>query len=69
MKKGIHPEYSETEIRCSCGNIVATKSTKKDITVEVCSKCHPFFTGQQRFVDTGGRVGRFEKRLKGLKRA
>lgn len=69
MKKGIHPEYSETEIRCSCGNIVATKSTKKDITVEVCSKCHPFFTGQQRFVDTGGRVGRFEKRLKGLKKA
>ena len=69
MKKGIQPEYSETEIRCSCGNIVATKSTKKDITVEVCSKCHPFFTGQQRFVDTGGRVGRFEKRLKGLKKA
>lgn len=69
MKKGIHPEYSETEIRCSCGNIVATKSTKKAITVEVCSKCHPFFTGQQRFVDTGGRVGRFEKRLKGLKKA
>ena len=69
MKKDIHPEYSETEIRCSCGNVVATKSTKNDITVEVCSKCHPFFTGQQRFVDTGGRVGRFEKRLKGLNRA
>lgn len=69
MKKDIHPEYSETEIRCSCGNVVATKSTKKGITVEVCSKCHPFFTGQQRFVDTGGRVGRFEKRLKGLNRA
>ena len=69
MKKDIHPEYSETEIRCSCGNVVATKSTKKDITVEVCSKCHPFLTGQQRFVDTGGRVGRFEKRLKCLNRA
>lgn len=69
MKKGIHPEYCETQIRCACGNVINTKSTHKDISVEVCSKCHPFFTGQQRFVDTGGRVGRFEKRLNSAKAA
>lgn len=62
MQKNIHPEYKETEIRCACGNVLKTKSTKSQLTVDVCSKCHPFFTGQQRFVDSGGRVDRFEKR-------
>ena len=62
MQENIHPEYKETEIRCACGNVLKTKSTKSQLTVDVCSKCHPFFTGQQRFVDSGGRVDRFEKR-------
>ena len=62
MQKNIHPEYMETEIRCACGNVLKTKSTRSQLTVDVCSKCHPFFTGQQRFVDSGGRVDRFEKR-------
>lgn len=62
MQKNIHPDYKETEIRCACGNVLKTKSTKSQLTVDVCSKCHPFFTGQQRFVDSGGRVDRFEKR-------
>ncbi len=64
LKKGIHPKYEPTTIRCACGNEVNTESTKEEITVDVCSKCHPFYTGQQRFVDTGGRVGKFEERLK-----
>lgn len=67
MKKGIHPNYSETEIRCSCGNVIETRSTRNNITVESCSKCHPFFTKQQRFVDTGGRIGRFKKRQESIK--
>ena len=67
MKENIHPRYIETEIRCSCGNVIKTRSTKSDITVESCSKCHPFFTDQQRFVDTGGRIGRFKKRQESIK--
>lgn len=67
MKEGIHPVYKETEIRCACGNVIKTKSTKSELSVDVCSKCHPFFTGQQRFVDTGGRVGKFERRLESVK--
>ena len=63
MQKSIHPDYSDTKIKCSCGNVIKTKSTKQNLTVEVCSKCHPFFTGQQRFVDSGGRVEKFQKRL------
>ena len=63
MKEGIHPNYEETTIRCACGNVIKTRSTKKDIRVEVCSKCHPFFTGTQKMVDTGGRVSRFNKKL------
>ncbi len=62
MKKGIHPAYEETTITCACGNVIKTRSTKKDIKVEICSKCHPFFTGKQKLVDTGGRVDRFKKR-------
>ena len=67
MKAGIHPEYKEATIKCACGNTVATKSTKGDISVEICAKCHPFFTGKQKFVDAGGRVDKFKKRLNGGK--
>ena len=63
MKEGIHPTYERTTIRCACGNVIETRSTKKDIRVEVCSKCHPFFTGKQKRVDTGGRVSRFNKKF------
>ena len=62
MKEGIHPAYEATVIRCACGNEIPTRSTKKDIRVEICSKCHPFFTGKQKLVDSGGRVDRFKKR-------
>ena len=63
MKAGIHPNYELTTIRCACGNVIETGSTKKDIRVEVCSKCHPFYTGKQKMVDTGGRVSRFNKKF------
>ena len=60
--KNIHPDYQETTITCACGNVNHTRSTKKDIRVEICSKCHPFFTGKQKLVDTSGRVDMFNKR-------
>ena len=64
MKTGIHPKYEEVTIKCACGETVTTKSTKDgDVSVEICSKCHPFFTGKQKFVDAGGRVDKFKKRL------
>ena len=63
MREGIHPKYEETTITCACGEVIHTRSTKKDIKVEICSKCHPFFTGKQKLVDTGGRVDRFKKRF------
>ena len=63
MKEGLHPNYQQTTIRCACGNVIETGSTKKDIRVEVCSKCHPFYTGKQKMVDTGGRVSRFNKKF------
>ena len=66
MKEGLHPKYEQTTIRCACGEIIETGSTKKDIKVEICSKCHPFYTGKQKLVDTGGRVDRFNKKF-GLK--
>ncbi|MFH1147422.1 MAG: 50S ribosomal protein L31 [Pseudomonadota bacterium] len=59
MKEGIHPTYSRTVIRCACGNEIETGSTKQDIRVEICSACHPFFTGKQKLIDTAGRVERF----------
>ena len=59
MKPGIHPEYVECTVRCSCGNTFVTRSTKSEMRLDLCNKCHPFFTGQQKFVDTGGRVQRF----------
>ncbi len=62
MKKGIHPEYAETRISCACGASFETGSTKSDIRVEICSKCHPFFTGKQKLVDTAGRIERFRKK-------
>jgi large subunit ribosomal protein L31 len=62
MKEGIHPEYKETTITCVCGNVIETKSTKKDIKIEICSNCHPFITGKQKIMDTAGRVERFKKR-------
>jgi large subunit ribosomal protein L31 len=62
MKKDIHPPYFETTVSCACGNVVNTRSTKKDIRVEICSKCHPFFTGKQKLVDSAGRVERFHRR-------
>ena len=62
MKEGIHPNYQQTTIRCACGAVIETGSTKKNITVEICSKCHPFYTGRQKLVDSGGRVDKFKKR-------
>lgn len=64
MKADIHPAYEETTITCACGEVIHTRSTKKNIRVEICSKCHPFFTGDKKFVDTAGRIERFEKRYK-----
>ena len=63
MKSDIHPEYSETTITCACGEVISTRSTRKNIKIEICSKCHPFYTGKQKLVDTGGRVDRFKKRF------
>ena len=63
MKEGIHPNYVETTITCACGNVIKTRSTKENIRLEICSKCHPFYTGKQKLVDTGGRVDRFKKRF------
>ncbi len=62
MKKGIHPDYKMTTITCVCGNVIETRSTVEDIRVEICSACHPFFTGKQKLVDTAGRIDRFNKR-------
>ena len=62
MKTDIHPDYTETSVRCSCGNTFTTRSTKPEITLELCNECHPFFTGKQKLVDFGGRVERFQRR-------
>lgn len=63
MKQDIHPDYKQTTITCACGNVIETGSTLENITVEICSACHPFFTGKQKLVDTGGRVEKFNKRF------
>ena len=63
MKEGLHPKDEGAVISCGCGNTFTTRSTKKEIHVEVCNKCHPFYTGKQKLVDTGGRVDRFKKRF------
>ena len=62
MKADIHPEYTETTVTCSCGNTFVTRSTVDDLHVELCNECHPFFTGKQKLVDSGGRVERFRRR-------
>ncbi len=63
MKNGIHPEYVETTVTCGCGETFKTRATKSKIAVEVCSKCHPFYTGKQKFVDSAGRVERFKQKF------
>ncbi|MGP1602666.1 50S ribosomal protein L31 [Treponema sp.] len=63
MKKDLHPDYELTKITCACGNVIETRSTVKNIDVEICSACHPFFTGKQKLVDTAGRIERFNKRF------
>jgi large subunit ribosomal protein L31 len=68
MKAGIHPKYEMTSIKCACGNEIQTKSTAKNIEVEICSACHPFYTGKQKLVDTAGRIERFNKKY-GVKSA
>lgn len=66
MKEGIHPKYEEITATCSCGNVLKTRSTyTKDLTLDVCSQCHPFYTGKQKVMDTGGRIDRFQKRFGG----
>ncbi|HOS98643.1 MAG TPA: 50S ribosomal protein L31 [Deltaproteobacteria bacterium] len=62
MKKGIHPDYFETTVTCACGNSFTTRSTKKDIRVEICSACHPFYTGQQRLASTAGKAELFKRK-------
>lgn len=62
MKAGIHPDYKQTVIKCACGAVIETGSTKENINVEICSSCHPFYTGKQKLVDTGGRIEKFNKR-------
>jgi large subunit ribosomal protein L31 len=62
MKPGIHPKYELTKIHCACGNVIETRSTAKNIEVEICSACHPFFTGKQKLVDTAGRIERFRRK-------
>ncbi len=64
MKKGIHPDYQPSTIACACGSVIETRSTVKEIKVEICYKCHPFFTGKQKLVDSAGRVEQFLQRYK-----
>jgi large subunit ribosomal protein L31 len=68
MKADIHPKYQQANIKCACGNTIEVGSTKKDISVEICSQCHPFFTGKQKLVDTAGRIERFRKKYEKFKK-
>lgn len=63
MKTDIHPKYMDAEIRCACGNVIKTRSTKLTVLIGICNVCHPFYTGQQKFVDTAGRVDKFQQRM------
>ncbi|PWM65875.1 MAG: 50S ribosomal protein L31 [Clostridiales bacterium] len=63
MQQGIHPNYVEATVKCACGETFKTRSTKPELRVDICSKCHPFFTGKQKFVDAGGRVDKFKKKF------
>jgi len=66
MKTGIHPEYAEIEVKCACGNVFKTRSTRgKNIQADICSSCHPFYTGKQKFVDAAGRVEKFQRKFGG----
>ncbi len=68
MKSDIHPEYKESTVTCVCGNVFETRSTKGDIKVEICSKCHPFFTGKQKIMDTAGRIEKFNRKYGDLEK-
>ena len=68
MKQGIHPQYEEVTVKCACGAEYKTRSTAGNMRVEICSNCHPFYTGKQKFVDAGGRVDKFKKRLEAAKK-
>jgi large subunit ribosomal protein L31 len=68
MKDGIHPEYEPTDIRCACGKIYHTRSTRRNLSIGICAACHPFFTGEQKFVDTAGRIEKFSKRYANVAR-
>ena len=63
MRENIHPKYQESEIRCACGNVIKTRSVKPSVVIGICNVCHPFYTGTQKFVDTAGRVDKFQQRL------
>ena len=65
MKKEIHPNYAAAVIRCACGNVIETRSTKAEIAVDICSACHPLFTGRQKLIDTAGRIDKFQKKFGG----
>ncbi len=65
MKKDIHPNYVETVVKCGCGNTFTTRSTRKELTVDICNVCHPFYTGKLKFVDTAGRIEKFQKKFAG----
>lgn len=69
MKPGIHPEYKEVTVTCACGNSFVTRSTKEEIRLEICSACHPFYTGKQKLVDSAGMVDKFQRRLEKTKKA
>ena len=68
MKQGIHPDYKKVTVKCACGETFETGSVKDSLSVEICSKCHPFYTGKQKFVDAGGRLDKFKKRLAMVKK-
>ncbi|MCF7668872.1 MAG: 50S ribosomal protein L31 [Verrucomicrobia bacterium] len=63
MKENIHPKYEDSEIRCACGNVIETRSTRSRLIIGICNECHPFYTGTQKFVDTAGRVDKFQQRM------
>ncbi|MCA9205646.1 MAG: 50S ribosomal protein L31 [Pirellulaceae bacterium] len=63
MKEGIHPAYHETVVTCGCGNTITTRSTKKDLKIDICSACHPFYTGKLKYVDTAGRIEKFQNKF------
>ena len=69
MKQGIHPEYVECTVKCTCGNVFTTRSTKSELKIDICNKCHPFFTGKNQFVDTEGRIDKFQKRFGTVRRS